>query len=435
MHARLCPLGGMHVRGRGRADLKSATEDADTTKRQRPRMGGVTMSTCDVAIVGAGPYGLAAAAHLRTIKGLETRVFGEPMAFWHRQMPVGMLLRSPWVASHIGDPAGALTLDAYQAANGNSLTDPIPLAGFIKYGQWFQRQVAPHLDQRLVARVDRDSHAFRLWLDDGETLKARRVVVAAGIAPFAERPKQFDGLPPSLVSHSCEHSDLRRFSGKRVVVVGGGQSALESAALALEAGADVEVVVRAPRIHWLVRSGWLHRLGPVRRLLYAPPDVGPAGMSWFVANPGLFKRLPPKRQDWLARRSIRPAGAAWLLPRLRGVPISTGRAVVSAVPSGHGLTIKIDDGTQRDVDHALVATGYRVDISRYDFLAERLLESVRRVEGYPELSRSFESSVAGLHFLGAPAAWSFGPLTRFVAGTDYAARMLTRGVQANRDFF
>jgi hypothetical protein len=390
------------------------------------------VSACDVAIVGAGPYGLAAAAHLRTVKGLEARVFGEPMAFWHRQMPSGMLLRSPWVASHIADPERALTLDAYQAVNGNKLSDPVPLAGFVKYGRWFQREVAPQVDRRLVTRVEPATRAFHLRLEDGETVKARRVVVAAGIAPFAWRPRQFDGLPTSLVSHASEQSDLGRFAGKRVVVVGGGQSALESAALAREAGADVEVLARAPRVHWLVRSGWLHRLGPVRHLLYAPPDVGPAGMSWIVANPGWFKRLPSKRQQWLGRRSIRPAGAAWLLPRLRDVPITTGRSVVSAVPVGDALSIKIDDGTERQVDHALLGTGYRVDISCYDFLPGRLLESVRRVNGYPELSAGFESSVSGLHFLGAAAAWSFGPLTRFVAGTEYTARMLTRSIRTNR---
>jgi cation diffusion facilitator CzcD-associated flavoprotein CzcO len=358
-------------------------------------------------------------------------MFGEPMAFWHRQMPSGMLLKSPWIASHIGDPERALTLDAYQAVNGNRLSDPISLAGFVEYGQWFQRQVVPDVDGRLVVRVESGTGAFRLWLEDGETLKARRVVVATGIAPFARRPRQFDGLPASLVSHSSEHSDLGRFTGKQVVVLGAGQSALEWAALAREAGADVEVVVRAPRVHWLVRSGWLHRLGPVRRLLYAPADVGPAGMSWVVANPGWFKRLPPKRQHWLARRSTRPAGAAWLLPRLRDVPITTGRAVVSAKPVGEELSITLDDSTERRVDHALLGTGYHVDISRYDFLDPELLQSVRRVNGYPELSSGFESSVRGLHFLGAAAAWSFGPLTRFVAGTEYAARMLTRCILTN----
>ncbi len=70
------------------------------------------MTRCDVTIVGAGPYGLSAAAHLRAIKGLEVRVFGEPMCFWARNMPDGMLLRSNWTATQIADPHRALTLEA-----------------------------------------------------------------------------------------------------------------------------------------------------------------------------------------------------------------------------------------------------------------------------------------------------------------------------------
>jgi hypothetical protein len=88
----------------------------------------------------------------------------------------------------------------------------------------------------------------------------------------------------------------------------------------------------------------------------------------------------------------------------------------------------LSDGTKRQVDHVLLATGYRVDIARYPFLSRELLQMVHRVAGHPQLDTGFQSSVDGLHFLGAPAAWSFGPLMRFVAGTEFAARSLTRGI-------
>src|SRR5712691_3939656 len=81
-------------------------------------------ATCDVAVVGAGPYGLAAASHLLAADGLGVSVFGEPMLFWERQMPLGMLLRSPREASHIADPAGALTLDRYEASIGAAPARP-----------------------------------------------------------------------------------------------------------------------------------------------------------------------------------------------------------------------------------------------------------------------------------------------------------------------
>jgi cation diffusion facilitator CzcD-associated flavoprotein CzcO len=63
---------------------------------------------CEVAVIGAGPYGLAAVAHLKS-KGIEVRMFGRPMEFWADKMPAGMLLRSPRVASNISDPKGAFS--------------------------------------------------------------------------------------------------------------------------------------------------------------------------------------------------------------------------------------------------------------------------------------------------------------------------------------
>ena len=88
----------------------------------------------------------------------------------------------------------------------------------------------------------------------------------------------------------------------------------------------------------------------------------------------------------------------------------------------------MDDGTSRHVDHALLATGYRIDVSRYPFLSEELIRQVRSRQGYPDLRAGFEASVPGLHFLGAAAALSFGPILRFVCGTWYASRMLTQAL-------
>jgi len=386
------------------------------------------MEIADVAIVGAGPYGLSATAHLQAANGLDVRIFGEPMSFWERHMPRGMLLRSPWEGSYISDPDRALTLDAYQAAGRNHLSRPVPLDRFIDYGHWFRGHAVPDLDLRKVVCIDPDHAGFRLTLEGGELLKSRRVIVAAGIAPFAWHPPQFERLPHRLASHSAEHRDFDRFMGKQVVVIGGGQSALESAALLHEVGAEVEVIVRAPMVHWLWRQPWLHTCKPVAKLLYAPPDVGPAGVSHLVARPNCFRRLPWRIQNRLAQRSVRPAGAAWLKPRLEGALITTGRCVVSATAMGERVILKLDDGSERRVDHVLLATGYRVDISRYAFLTSELLASIRQVNGYPELDTGFESSVPGLHFLGAPAARSFGPLMRFVAGTEFASRALTRKV-------
>ena len=394
---------------------------------------GLTVPACDVAIVGAGPYGLATAAHLRVDDRLEVRVFGEPMSFWEEQMPVGMLLRSPYVACNIADPGDELTLDAYQAADGNGITPPVPLDRFVEYGRWFQRRVVPDVDRRWVSRVERQNGDFRLTLADGESVTAGRVVVAAGIGRFGRIPETFRDLPSSLVSHTSVHRDLGVFAGQRVLVVGGGQSALESGALLHETGAEVEVVVREPRIFFLGRVPLLHRLGPISRLVYAPAEVGPAGISRLVSTPNLYRRMPRKLQDKFAVRSMRPAGARWLVARLDGVvPITVGCAVATVQTAGDRLRVDLTDGTNRLVDHVLLATGYEVDIEGYELLSPELLAEVDRVGGYPRLSGTFETSVPGLYVVGAPAAWSFGPLMRFVAGTEFAAPTLARGVLGKR---
>ncbi|HYR83153.1 MAG TPA: FAD-dependent oxidoreductase [Terriglobia bacterium] len=390
------------------------------------------MAKCDIAIIGAGPYGLSAAAYLRTVKGLDVHTFGEPMSFWERNMPKGMLLRSGWAASQIADPNESLTMEAYQAASRTHFSTPVPLHHFVDYGLWYQRQAAPGLDQRKIARVESDSKGFRLMLQDGETILASRLVVAAGIGSFTWRPPEFAGLPCSLVSHTSEHREFRRFAGKQVLVIGSGQSALESAALLHESGAEVEIVARAPQIRWLgglVSRTMQHGLGPtISKLLYAPTDVGPAGISQVVARPDLVRRMPRSIQDWLRKRSIRPAGARWLVARLQNVPINLGRSIVSAAAMGERIRVQLNDGSERTFDHVLLGTGYRVDVSKYDFLAPKLAQSISRFQGYPQLKEGFESSVPRLHFLGAPAIWSFGPLMQFVVGTHYSSRALLRCV-------
>ncbi len=388
------------------------------------------VSTADIAVIGAGPYGLAAA---RRLDGADVRVFGRPMSFWRDHMPRGMFLRSPRQASSLA-PTPGLRLEDYEGEQGLSPEKPLPLATFVDYTMWFQQRAVPGVDARNVERVETaGGRGFRLTLDDGEEAYAKRVVVAAGVGPFASRPAPFADLPRELVSHTVDHADLGAFRGKRVVVIGAGQSAVESTALLAENGAEVELIGRARGINWLVRSNALHAAKALRPFLYGPSDIGPAGVSWLVEWPGVFRRIPRKYQDPLARRAIRPAASAWLIPRTTATPLTLGRSIASVDVTANGggpqVAVALDDGTKRTVDHVLLATGYRVDISRYSFLDRSMLAGITTVGGSPRLRRGFESSIPGLHFLGATAAWSFGPLFRFVAGVDHAARGLTAAVR------
>jgi FAD-dependent urate hydroxylase len=372
----------------------------------------------DVVIVGAGPYALSTAAHLRAA-GAETRVFGKVMGFWET-MPEGMFLRSFRTASNIADPAGRLSLDSFESATGKTIPSPVPLEDFIAYGRWYQEQAVPDVDPRLVTLVEREGDEYRLTLGDGESVRARRVVVAVGIAPFAWRPPEFADLPRELVSHSSEHRVFDRFSGRRVAVIGGGQSALESAALLHEAGADVEVIVRAPFLRFLRGERLYENAGVLRDLLYPPHGVGPPGLNLLMGTPRLGAPL--------AYRTIRPAGAGWLRPRLAGVQITLAESVTSAAPANGGVRLALRGGDERKADHLLLGTGYRVDIRSYGFLDPSLAAAIRTTNGYPVLSRFFESSVDRLYFLGAVAAVSAGPGMRFVSHTGPVAAAVTKSV-------
>jgi len=382
---------------------------------------------CHVTVLGAGPYGLAASAYLRA-NGVEFRVFGQPMAFWQKQMPVGMCLRSNWGASHIADPNQALTLDEYSRQFGGQKCHPIPLDRFVAYGHWFQRQVVPDLDHRFVQSIDKNGYGLKLTLSDGSAFTSKRVVVAAGISSFAALPAEFAGLPSALASHTSEHDDLRKFKGKKVAIIGLGQSALESAALLYEAGIEPEVIGRQDHLNWVGRHYRLHRLGLFSKMMYSKRDVGPAGISRLVAAPHLFRRLPRKLQNPIAYRAVRPAGAGWLQPRLTNVHITLGRKVVSAAPTESQLRLKLDDGSERMVDHVLCATGFRVNVKKYPFLGSSILQQLETANGYPILRRGLESSVSGLHFLGKPAAWSLGPLLGFVSGAEFACTEMMRSI-------
>jgi thioredoxin reductase len=381
-----------------------------------------------VAVIGAGPYGLAAASFLRSV-GINVRVFGEPMSFWAEHMPRGMMLRSPRSASNIGQNEGVLTVETFERSRGRAPKEnsPVALEDFVEYGRWFQSRTAPDVERVTVTDITRDGRRFRIGTNEGEVGVADRVIVAAGIQAFAWLPPAFRGLPAELGSHASDHHDLSAFAGRRVGVVGAGQSALETAALLEAASADVRVIVRRPHVHW--RRRWFVRppLNLVGRMVYSASQVGPAGICLITDDPDRLRRLPLRLQSAIDRRSMRPEADMPLRPRL-AEGIIAGREVERAEAAGGVARLRFDDGSTRDFDHVLLATGYRIDLARYSFLSRDLLGSIRVRNGYPVLDHAFQTSAPGLHVVGAPAAASFGPLMRFIAGSGYAASAVTRAI-------
>ncbi|GAC1332860.1 MAG: hypothetical protein NVSMB26_13150 [Beijerinckiaceae bacterium] len=391
-------------------------------------------SDCEVAIIGAGPYGLAVAAHLKEAN-ISARVFGQAMSFWRRHMPKGMMLRSSLTASDLADPKGALSLRAYADRHAMQLTYPVPLADFISYGEWFQANAVPDLDTRKLERIERASDRFLLHLEDGEHVTAERVVIALGLANQEFRPAPFVGLAKELVSHTCEHADLMRFRGQRVAVVGRGQSACESAAILNDAGADVELISRG-ELHWLGseaagRARSKDLMWHAHKVMSSKSGVGPFPLNQVAEFPDFVRRLPPDIRELFSTRCLRPAATGWLRPRFEGVTLRSGRRIIAARATDSRICMQLDDGNSV-VDHVLLATGYHIDCSKLGLFKDDMLQSIRQTDGSPSLKAGFESSVPGLHFVGASAVKSYGPLMRFVAGSGYAARHLTKAVLAKR---
>ncbi|MEV0905480.1 FAD-dependent oxidoreductase [Streptomyces hokutonensis] len=379
-----------------------------------------------VVVIGAGPYGLSTAAHLKA-RGLSVRVFGSPMASWAENMPAGMLLKSPPSASMLSAPRPGFTLDDYARQTGETrLTghDQVPVEMFVRYGQWFAEELVPEVERVRVLGVDRQADGFHLKLASGEEMRSAAVVVASGMDGFAYIPEPLaEFAPEGLVSHSSQHADLKAFGGREVVVVGAGQSAQESAALLHEAGAQVQLLVRADKL--------VFGAGPTPGPHWQPDT--PLGRSWglygVVHQAAAFRFLPATTRLRLVKRVLGPFGSWWLKPRLDGVvTVRLGQHITHARREDDGVLL-----TTRDVEgrthtlatgHVLAATGYRVRLDGVDFLAPELRAGLTRTAGFPHLDAGLQSSVPGLYFTGIQAAATFGPLMRFTCGTAFAAPRL-----------
>ncbi|MFD4571290.1 FAD-dependent oxidoreductase [Streptomyces sp. NPDC058417] len=386
----------------------------------------------DLLVVGAGPYGLSVAAHAAAA-GLSLRVLGRPMATWRDHMPAGMFLKSePW-ASDLSDPAGRRGLGAYRAALGTPARhgEPLPVRAFADYGLWFARHAVPAVEERTVTRVDARPGGFTATTGDGGTVTARTVALAVGVLPFAEIPAALRALPAGLVSHSGAHGTLDRFRGRDVTVIGGGQAALETAALLAEQGTRVRVLTRAGHPDWNdVPPPWRR---PWWRAARAPHTaLGCGWRNWFYAErPGLFRRLPSAARTRITASALGPAGAWWLRERVEtGVEIRPGQEVTAARAVPGGVRLEVRGGSPLETEHVIAATGFRPTRARLGPLAPELRQALAALpDGSPAVGRYFESSYPGLFLAGPVTASAFGPAMRFVHGTGFTAPALVRGVR------
>jgi lysine/ornithine N-monooxygenase len=391
-------------------------------------------SVTDVVIVGAGPYGLSIAAHLRE-RGIAYRIFGRPMLTWQK-LPKGTYLKSLGFATDVYTPGRRQNFTAYCRERNLEAVEPCAMSDFAQFGVWLQSWAVPDLESTEIRRITRSDEGFVVTTAANETFTARQVIVAVGLTHFAQIPEEFQHLPPGLVTHTSDHSSFEMFAGKDVCVLGAGASALDAAAKLIEAAAR-------PRL--LVRGSWFgfSWKTAVRRSLWErirrPNSVlGYGFRSWvFEVLPGLTYYLPDAWRIRFHRTNYGPLGGWWLRDQVEGkVPARLKCSVVRAEARDGRLALTVAEEGQGQseivCDHVIAGTGYDINVDRLPFLENDLKAQIRRLESAPRLDRHFQSSVRGLYFVGVASSLSFGPLFRFVAGAEYTARTLTRVMARGR---
>lgn len=384
----------------------------------------------DSLIIGAGPYGLSLAAHLRA-KRVDYRIIGSPMALWRTAMPAGMFLKSEGFASSLSEPSGRFTLGAYCAEYDVPYADtgePVRVETFIAYGESFQSRYVPDLEDRQAVFLQKTGDGFEVTCADGGKIWAARVVLASGVLHFSHIPEELQNLPAALVSHSSDHHDLSGFKDKEVIVIGAGASAMDLAASLRLAGAKPTVVARRPSIRFQTPLGERSMLDKIRAPM---TSVGPGWKSVLCTQaPMLFHLMPDSFRTDVVRRYLGPAPGWFTREQIEGrVPIISGTTVVSATESKGRVQLTLRNNNKImsnvSVDHVVTATGFKVDVNRIGYLEQKLRAAIRTVDGAPRLSRNFESSVPGLYFTGLASANSFGPMLRFASGAGFAARRIS----------
>lgn len=385
---------------------------------------------CEVAIIGTGPYGLSLAAHLAAAK-VDFRIFGKPMELWRHHMPEKMMLKSNGYASNLSAPDGkASSLKTFCRQAGlpyGDLNVPVPLQTFIDYADWFRARHVPNLEETLVTGLDRDGDGYRLTLDNGGECRAAHVVMAVGITNFAHLPAGLKALPESLASHSFDHRNVDRFAGKDTIVLGAGASAVNLAYELYEAGAQVTMLAREPRIEYhdlpnpKALSFW--------QLLTNPP--APFGQGWrslLVARlPHVFYHLPRALRARAIASHMKPAAGWFMRTKIMGkVPEIVGQSIAHVWDADGKVHLELANGRALTCDHIFASTGFKPDLNRLPFLSERVRHAIARPGQALELSSSFETELPGLYALGAMAMENFGPLLHFVCGTPFATTRLAR---------
>lgn len=362
----------------------------------------------DLAIIGAGPTGMSIAAHAKS-HGLNCAILGEPWAFWYRHM-IPLPLRSPPATTNIDTPRrGFQFLDFARRAKLPE-AKRISFHEFTAYAAWFAAQHELRPIKLAVQSVRRDHDSWLIRTRTG-VVRARHVVVAVGLNGMQRMPEEAV-RHPQLYTAVSEIKCFEEFRGRRVAIVGAGQSSAEAALALAAAGAETHLVVRGEQV--VFRS--LHSPGAFMfKFLFKRAD---RFISW----------LPTPLQTMLLRFLTKGT----IEPELRdelsraGVWMHTRSRVVPTVRGGHSCLEVHSPGKEPiPVDHAVLGTGYAFDVRKIPFLRDA---PVAHVGGLPRLNLYGESSAPGLYFCGIAALRLIGPQAQFVFGTKKLSPRIMAGI-------
>lgn len=296
----------------------------------------------DVTIIGAGPYGLGLAAHLRA-RGAKYRIFGDVMQFW-RDMPVGVNLKSLAFATNIAVPKRGFSFPKWCLEHGLEDFEPCTMQSFATYGCEMQKLFVPDVEETFVANVASQGQRFEITLASGKRFSSRRVVSCTGLSGLSQVPETLRALGPDRMKHTFDISNYSEFQNKTVAVIGAGASAIEAGALVREAGGTSEVFVRGQNV---VFHGREPRVRPLWRRIKDPTTVlGTSRSGWVLQHlPMSVFRMPLERRTRFVKSHLGPASPWWIQDRVRGiVPIHLQHELLDATASGQRVKLKFADG-------------------------------------------------------------------------------------------
>jgi len=352
-------------------------------------------------------------------KNLEHVVVGKTMDFWKSNMPEGMYLRSACDWHY--DPFNEATIERYLETKNLKRADvePLALAFYLSYAEWFVKQKGIEILPAWVQQLNYVHNTlpfFEAVLQDGKTLTAKNVVVALGFRYFKHVPEVYSALfPPGRFVHTCDLVNFASLKGKRVLIIGGRQSAFEWAALNNEHGAEA------------VYLSYRH----------STPAFQAADWSWvnpiieeIVTNPAWFRRKTAEEKEQVNRRMWaegRLKLEPWLAERITKdtIKLLPQSQVTACQESPNGELEVSLNGSTLAVDQIILATGYKVKVEQIPLLANgNLLAQLETQNGFPSLDEHLQSNIPGLFFTSMCATQDFGPFFAFTAAVRTSARLI-----------